>query len=157
MTYPSFIPVRYQQPLNVALVLGLILVVYFIGKKLKLWDQPKAEGSEVGLDPNKPKPRAGFNPGNAVNKLAGLLSIAWDGEYQDEQAFDMISSPSVYNDNELILIHNTWRETYAGGDFWGGIKPTLRSQINAETIAFYRTTGLAKKKKALARLDNLNL
>lgn len=152
--YPGFVPTRYRQPLNVVLILALIIALYLIGKRLKLWDRPKLEGDEVEIDPSAPAPRSGFNVGNEVSKLSDLLTETWDGEGQDEQAFNIILK---YSDNELRLVHNEWRRKYAGGDYWAGIKPTIRAQVNAETLWWYRTTAIELKKKVIAKLDRLNL
>jgi hypothetical protein len=152
--YPNFVPVKYRQPLNIVLILGLIVAVYLIGKRLKIWDRPKLDGEDVSTDPSKPAPRSGFSPANEVSKLADLFSQTWDGEGQDEQAFNIILK---YGDNETKLVHNEWRRKYAGGNYWGGIKSTLRAQVNAETLWFYRSTAIALKKKVIAKLDRLNL
>lgn len=154
LQYPNFVPVNYRKPLNVVLVLALIVAVYLIGKRLKIWDRPKLEGDEVDLDPKSPAPRAGFNVGNEVSKLVDLLTESWDGEGQDEQAFNVILK---YSDNETRLVHNEWRRKHAGGDFWAGVKPTLRAQVNAETLWWYRTDAINLKKKVIAKLDRLNL
>lgn len=153
-TYPSFIPTKYRQPLNIVLVLALIVAVYLIGKRMKIWDRPKLEGEEVDLNPNSTQPRTGFNPANEASKLADLLSNTMDLGAEDVQAFDTILK---YVDNETRLVHNEWRKKYAGGDFWAGVKPTLRQQVNAEVLAWYRTTDIAKKKAVIAKLDRLNL
>lgn len=154
LQYPSFVPMNYRKPLNIVLVLSLIVALYLIGKRLKIWDRPKLEGDEVDLDPSAPKPRSGFNAANEASKLADLLSMTWDAGGEDEQAFDTILK---YSDNETRLVHNEWRRKYAGGDFWAGVKSTLRQQVNAEVLAWYRTDGIAKKKKVIAKLDRLNL
>jgi len=152
--YPNFVPTQYRRPLNIVLLLALVVVLYLIGKKLKLWDKAKAEGAEIQIDPSKPAPKVGFNAVNECVKIADLLSQSWDGEGQDEQAFDIILA---YKDNELILVHNEWRKKYAGGNYWGGVSPTIRQQVNAETLWFYRTSAIQKKKKVIAKLDRLNL
>lgn len=152
--YPGFVPMKYRQPLNVVLILALIVAVYLVGKRLKLWDRPKLEGAEVDLDDNAPAPRSGFNAANEVSKLANLLSQPLDLGGEDEQAFDTILR---YSDNEVRLVHNEWRKRHAGGSFWEGIKSTLRAQVNAEVLAWYRTEAIAKKKKVIAKLDRLNL
>lgn len=152
--YPSYIPTRYRQPLNIVLILALIVAVYLVGKKMKIWDRPKLEGDEVDMDPSKPAPRAGFNAANEASKLADLLSMTWDSGNEDEQAFDTVLK---YGDNETKAVHNEWRRKYAGGNYWGGVKATLRQQINAEVIGFYRTSVIEKKKKVIAKLDRLNL
>lgn len=154
MRYPSFVPVPYRRPVNIIVVLVLLVALYFILKRLKVIDVPKAEGAEVKTDPKKKPVRAGFNPANEVNKIADLLSNTWDGGGEDLKSFNTILN---YYDNEVIEVHNAWRKTYAGGQFWQGIKPTLRQQVNAETIAWYRTDVVEKKNLVLKKLDRLNL
>jgi hypothetical protein len=141
------------QTLNIGLILVALLVVYLLGRRLKLWGQPEKEGAEVRTDPAKPKPRPGFSPSNEVSKLSDLLSVTFDND-EDVMAFDNILK---YSDNETILVHNAWRQIHAGGSYWQGIKPTLRQQINAETILWYRSEAIAKKKEVIKKLDRLNL
>jgi hypothetical protein len=150
--YPRYMR-PYGQTLNIGLILVALLVVYLLGRRYKLWGQPVREGEEVELDKNKPKPSPGFSPKNEVSKLADLLSVTWDND-EDVLAFDTIIN---YNDNETKLVHNQWRETFAGGSFWKGIESTLRKQINAETILWYRSEAIAKKKEVIKKLDRLNL
>lgn len=152
--YPNFIPQPYRRPINIALILGMLIVLYFIGKKLKIWDKPEVEGAEVKLDPKKEPPRAGFSAANEVSKLADLLSMTWDGGGEDLKAFNTILN---YKDNEVTAVHNEWRKQHAGGNFWAGIKATLRQQINAETIWWYRKEAVEKKALVLKKLDRLNL
>lgn len=154
MQYPSFIPTPYRRPVNIFIVLALLIALYFILKRLKVIDQPKAEGAEVKLDPNKKQPRTGFNASNEVSKLADLFSYTWDGGGEDLKAFNTILN---YYDNEVTAVHNEWRSRYKGGSFWEGIKPTLRQQVNAETIAWYRTNVIEKKNLVIKKLDRLNL
>lgn len=158
--YPQFVPQPYRQPLNIVLLLGMLIAIYFIGKKNKWWGKPEQGAALVGQDPNKKPPRPGFNAENEAVALATLLSYSDFQFFVDEEdkkdyrAFKQILGNL---DNENRAIHDAWVKRYAGGKFAEGVKDTLRKQIEAEYVHAWRLDATKLKRDILKRFDRLGL
>ena len=147
--YPPFIPMPYRRPVTGMLLGVLVLILlYFIAKRFNILPSKKG-AEEVPIDRNSPLPKSGFNATNEAVKIKTLLGNTWDGLGEDVQAFEIILA---YNDNELKEVHNAWLQKYRGQRL-----DTLRKQVDAEVIAFYRTDVVGKKKGVLERLNKLGL
>jgi hypothetical protein len=150
----------YARPINIALILILLIVIYYIGKKNKLWGKAELGADKVKLDPESKPVKPGFSAENKAVELAELLSytdfndLGAEKDRKDYRAFQKILE---LNYNELRSTHNAWTEKFRGGKFWSGIKDTLRKQIEAEFIPFWRSEATGLKKRVLQRLDYLNL
>lgn len=160
MRYPNYIPMPYRRPINFALILGLLVAIYFIGKKLKWWDKPEPEAALVGFDPNDKPVRANFNAINEAVALAEMLSYTdfqfflSEEDKKDYRAFKKILS-NLNNENRAI--HDAWVKKFAGGNTAQGIKGTLRKQVEAEYIHPWRLDATKLKKDVLKRFDRLGL
>lgn len=160
MRYPRYIPMPYRQPVNIALILGLLVAIYFIGKKLKWWDQPTPGADTVGYDSNDKPVRANFNAENEAIALAELLSYSDfqffvdEADKKDYRAFKQILG-NLNNENRAI--HNAWIKRFAGGQFSSGIKDTLRKQVEAEYVHAWRLDATKLKNDVLKRFDRLGL
>ena len=159
--YPQFVPQPYRRPLNLVLILALLIVIYFIGKKNKWWGKPEQGADTVESNPNDKPVSANFNAENAAVEIAELFSytdfndvFVAETSRKDYRAFDKILK---HNYNEIRAIHNAWLKKYAGGKYWEGIKDTLRKQVEAEYIDPWRTKTLELKTRVIKRLDHLGL
>ncbi len=161
MRYRRYIPVPYRQPINLVLILGALIVIYFIGKKNKWWGRPEKGATQVKPKKEYNPVRSGFNADNEAVAIAELFSytdfndlFTAENQRKDYRAFKRILD---HSHNENIEIHNAWMKRYAGGKYWQGISDTLRKQVEAEYIDPWRTETLALKKKVIARLNFLGL
>lgn len=114
---------------------------------------------EIKQNPKWNKVRPGFNAANEATVLAELLSYSDFAEVPEKQRKDYRAFEKILNHyhNENIEIHNAWRRKYASGNFFGGIKNSLRKQVEAEYVDPWRTDTIALKKRVLARLDYLKI
>jgi len=154
----DYFPPQYRRPVGIGLIIAGLIVLYFIVKKNDFLSNLLGFSAKAGAEKsggyNAKKLRPGFKPGNQAVAIAEDLSDVEDWSGEDEKAFDRILD---YNDDELKAVHDAWLEQYKGGKFWGGIKDTLRKQVNAEVLGFWRKSATAKKNRILSRLNKLNL
>jgi hypothetical protein len=155
----NYFPPQYRKPIGVGviIIIGLVVFYFVIKKNTKLSNilglNTNTEPAYDKVEVSKDNLRSGFNPKNQVHILTNLLKKNWDSG-EDEKAFDTILD---YSDDELKAVHNAWIEVYKNEWLFTAVKNTLRNQVDAETVFYYRKDVLAKKKKVLARLDKLNL
>lgn len=152
----NYFPPQYRRPVGIGLIIAGLIVLYFIIKSNAKLSNTLGLSPEAGADKstyNKGNLRPGFNPVNQAVAIADYLKTGWDSD-EDDKAFNIILD---LNDDELRAVHNAWLEKYKGVWSYTGLRDTLRKQVTAETVAYWRKDTVAKKKKVLARLDKLNL
>ncbi|AEE53723.1 hypothetical protein [Haliscomenobacter hydrossis] len=162
-------------------VVGLLVAVFFVGKRQKWFGgidpeleekesttdpepngestlptnttgKPKKPGGDIPLDPSKPKPPTSFSTKAEVTKLANLFTSIGDWNGQDDQAFSLLLK---YSANEVRAIANTWKNTYTRPQ--GGIYITLRQQVQKEVVWSSRPDVIKKKELVIKRLDDLKI
>lgn len=158
--YPQFVPQPYRQPLNLVLILALLIVIYFIGKKNNWWGKPEPGAPLVGQDPNDLPPRTGFNAEIEAIALADLFSYT-DAQFfvdeEDKKDYRAFKKILGNRNNENRAIHDAWTKKFAGGSFQKGIKDTLRKQVEAEYVHAWRLDATKLKKDVLKRFDRIGL